>query len=134
MKKPVKRILIVEDEKLTSKLLVKILTERLLEPLPAASLKEAALILQQGPVDLILLDRILPDGDGVKLLLKLREQPAFKHVPVLILSGKDTAADQADGLDLGADDYMTKPFSMLELRARVDALLRRAEKFKKNDF
>jgi len=129
MKKNKKRILIVEDEALTSRIICKVLEEHRLEPLPAATLKEAALILQQGPVDLILLDRSLPDGDGAKLLQKLREQPAFKQVPVLILSGRDTASDQADGLDLGADDYMTKPFSLVELRARVDALLRRAGKF-----
>lgn len=129
MKKNVKKVLIVEDEQLTSRVICRVLEEHRLEPLPAATLKEAALVLQKGPVDLIILDRTLPDGDGAKLLLKLREQPSFRQIPVLILSGRDAASDQADGLDLGADDYMTKPFSLVELRARVDALLRRAGKF-----
>ncbi len=101
-------------------------------PLLASTLKEAAAILKKDTVDLIILDRILPDGDGVKLLMDLHEHPALKHIPVLILSGKDSDSNQVNGLDLGADDYMTKPFSLLELQSRVTTLLRRAGKFRNN--
>lgn len=129
MTNQIKRVLIVEDEKLVGKIIAKALQGERLEKIHAASLKEAGEILEKGPIDLIILDRILPDGDGVDLMNLLRETPAYKRIPVLILSGKDRPADQVDGLDLGADDYMTKPFVLTELKARVDALLRRAEKF-----
>jgi DNA-binding response OmpR family regulator len=93
------------------------------------SIAQAAKLLESSVVDMIILDRMLPDGDGVELLKKLRRTPALKKIPILILSGRAETLDQVTGLDLGADDYMTKPFSTLELKARVDALLRRSRKF-----
>ncbi len=125
-----KKILIVDDEKVLAVALGLMLSEQKAEILTAGSLKEAGAVLDKGPVDLVILDRTLPDGDGVELLIRLRKEPGLKKVPVLILSGKTRNDDQVDGLDLGADDYMTKPFSVPELRARVDTLLRRARKFK----
>lgn len=125
-----RRILIVEDEKFTVKVLTQVLREQETEVQAAGSLKEAGEMLAKGPVDLVILDRILPDGDGVKLLLRMREVPAYAHIPVMILSGKDKEEDQVDGLDLGADDYITKPFSVVDVRARVNVLLRRAKKFR----
>ena len=125
-----KKILIVEDEVMTAELLSRMLMEQKAEMLTAGSLKEAREILDKSPVDLVILDRILPDGDGVELLMRMKKTPSLKQVPVLILSGKGKELDQVAGLDLGADDYMTKPFSVEELRARVTALLRRAAKFK----
>ena len=76
------------------------------------------------PVDLIILDLMLPDGDGYKVLRELRE--AGQETPVLILSALGEEADKVRGFRFGADDYVTKPFGLLELIARVDALLRRA--------
>lgn len=75
-------------------------------------------------VDLIILDLMLPDGDGYRVLRELRE--AGQETPVLILSALGEEADKVRGFRFGADDYVTKPFGLLELIARVDALLRRA--------
>jgi DNA-binding response OmpR family regulator len=77
-----------------------------------------------GEPDLIILDLMLPDGDGYRVLRELRE--AGRETPVLILSALGEEADKVRGFRFGADDYVTKPFGLLELMARVDALLRRA--------
>jgi two-component system, OmpR family, response regulator len=76
-----------------------------------------------GPIDLVLLDLGLPDADGFDLLRDLRSQRA---VPVIMLTGKDTPMDRILGLELGADDYIGKPFELGELRARIRSVLRRA--------
>lgn len=74
---------------------------------------------------LVLLDIMLPEEDGLSILKKLRERSATKKLPVMMLTAKSSEYDKVLGLDLGADDYMPKPFGMLELVARVKALLRR---------
>ena len=75
--------------------------------------------------ELILLDIMLPEEDGLAVLAHLRSAPATTHVPVMILTAKSSEFDKVIGLDSGADDYMTKPFGMMELLSRVRALLRR---------
>lgn len=77
--------------------------------------------------DLILLDIMLPEEDGMQILQKLRQQKHTEHIPVLMLTAKSTEYDKVMGLDKGADDYLTKPFGMMELLARVKALLRRTK-------
>lgn len=126
MKKGSKKILIVEDEELLASALSHMLREYKAEMLTAGSIKEADEILGKGPVDIIILDRMLPDGDGLEVLGKLKKEPALRDIPVLILSGKGADMDKVDGLDLGADDYMVKPFAMRELDARLRALTRAA--------
>ncbi|MEE0514198.1 MAG: response regulator transcription factor [Emergencia sp.] len=76
---------------------------------------------------LILLDIMLPEEDGLSILKKLRASAQTKKVPVMMLTAKGTEYDKVIGLDYGADDYLPKPFGMMELIARVKALLRRAE-------
>ncbi|MBI4575415.1 MAG: response regulator transcription factor [Planctomycetes bacterium] len=76
-----------------------------------------------GGVDLVVLDRMLPDGDGLELLRALRRRGAT--VPVLMLTARGEESDRVAGLRVGADDYVVKPFSMAELRARVAAILKR---------
>lgn len=78
---------------------------------------------RSGPADLVLLDLMLPRLSGFEVLQALR---AESDVPVIVISARDTEADKLAGFDLGVDDYLTKPFSMRELIARVDAVLRRA--------
>ena len=75
---------------------------------------------------LVLLDIMLPEEDGLSILKKLRANPATKRLPVMMLTAKDSEYDKVLGLDSGADDYVPKPFGMMELMARVKALLRRA--------
>lgn len=77
--------------------------------------------------DLIILDIMLPDEDGLEILKKLRSKPDTRRVPVILISAKSTELDRVRGLEIGADDYITKPFGVMELIARVKALLRRTE-------
>ncbi len=76
---------------------------------------------------LVLLDIMLPDKDGLEILSELRLDPATRHLPVMMLTAKGSEVDKASGLDMGADDYLAKPFGLMELVSRVRALLRRAE-------
>lgn len=76
--------------------------------------------------ELVLLDIMLPEVDGLEILHVLREDAAMKHVPIMMLTAKGTEYDTVCGLDAGADDYLAKPFGMMELVSRVNALLRRA--------
>jgi len=87
--------------------------------------KDAVPLLQQEVFDLAILDLGLPKLDGFSVLKQLRA--GHKSVPVLVLTARDTLEDRVKGLDLGADDYMTKPFNLPELEARVRALLRRGQ-------
>lgn len=82
-------------------------------------------ISQQMP-DLLLLDIMLPEEDGMEILRKLRSKPDTRRLPVIILTAKDTEFDRVLGLDEGADDYVAKPFSILELVSRIKAVLRRS--------
>jgi len=87
-------------------------------------------MVRENPPDLMLLDLMLPGMDGLEVCRNLRRDlgnPAVSHVPILILTARDGEIDKVVGLEVGADDYMTKPFSMHELLARVKALLRRSE-------
>lgn len=77
--------------------------------------------------ELVLLDIMLPEEDGLSILRKLRARPATKRLPIIMLTAKNSEYDLVIGLDHGADDFVSKPFSMLELIARIRAVLRRAE-------
>lgn len=77
--------------------------------------------------ELVLLDIMLPEEDGLSVLRKLRADPRFARLPVMMLTAKNAEYDRVVGLDAGADDYLSKPFGMMELLARVRALLRRTE-------
>ena len=82
--------------------------------------------------DLVLLDVMLPDEDGLEIVGKLRKRPETKKLPIILVTAKSSEIDKVKGLDVGADDYLTKPFGVMELIARVRAILRRTveeEKF-----
>ncbi|MDA8108525.1 MAG: response regulator transcription factor [Betaproteobacteria bacterium] len=118
------RILVVEDDAV----LAAALTRALQQAAYAVDLVEdgaqAEGALAAGDYDLVLLDLALPRLDGLEVLKRLRARGS--HVPVLVLTARDTLQDRVAGLDLGADDYLTKPFDLPEFEARVRALLRRA--------
>lgn len=84
--------------------------------------------LKDGNPDLILLDIMLPDEDGISILKKLRAKNEYKDIPVIMLTAKSTEYDKVKGLDVGADDYVTKPFGVMELISRIKAVLRRSQK------
>lgn len=90
------------------------------------SAEEALAAIQEEVPDLMIFDRMLPGIDGVEAIQKIRSGNICPKVPIMILTAKDKEIDKVSGLDGGADDYMTKPFGILELAARVRSLLRRA--------
>ena len=120
------QILVVEDQSATSALIREVLQEEGCEIQVADTLAKARQSLQRALPDLLLLDRVLPDGEGLDLLQNLRAEPHSARLPVLVLTGQDAVSDKVLGLREGADDYITKPFNTEELVARVEALLRRA--------
>ena len=87
----------------------------------------AAALDKKSPPVLILLDLMLPGMSGAELCRRLRREPATRRTPIIMLTARSTESDRVTGLDLGADDYITKPFSVRELMARVRAVLRRAD-------
>lgn len=117
-------ILIVEDEPDLANLIKLNLNTLSYGVSHSTTLKHARETLERKQFDLILIDRMLPDGDGIMLCQQLRE--SGQTVPCMMLTAKDSEADIVLGLEAGADDYLVKPFSVLELRARVKALLRRS--------
>jgi DNA-binding response OmpR family regulator len=117
------KVLIIEDQQRLAQLLKQGLMERSYTVGWARTCAEGRDALCETSYDLIILDLGLPDGDGLDLLREWRRN-GFKE-PVLILSARDAIQDRVKGLDLGADDYLSKPFSMEELLARVRSQLRR---------
>ncbi|MCL2865823.1 MAG: response regulator transcription factor [Lachnospiraceae bacterium] len=84
--------------------------------------------LEQQTPELVLLDIMLPGMDGMVLLKRIKEQPKTKHIPVIMVTAKSSEFDKVMGLDSGADDYIAKPFGMMELVSRIKAVLRRSQK------
>jgi DNA-binding response OmpR family regulator len=117
------RILIVEDEKSLADIIKKGIEEEGYAVDVAYNGEEGLFMSENEPSDLIILDIMLPLIDGMTILKRIRK--AGINTPVLMLTAKDTIMDKVSGLDSGADDYLTKPFSFEELLARVRALLRR---------
>ncbi len=117
------RVLVVEDDPALSNLLVRALREESYAVDLAQDGQEAEWLAFENPYDIIVLDLMLPIKDGVTVLKNLREGGI--ETPVLILTAKDSTGDVISGLDQGGDDYLTKPFALDELLARIRALLRR---------
>ena len=118
------RLLIVEDQIPLLDSLTRGLREEGYEVLPAATIAEALVHIHDKPVDVIVLDLMLPDRDGLSLIRELRES-GFAN-PILITTARDAIEDRVAGLDTGADDYLIKPFSFEELLARLRAIMRRS--------
>ena len=88
--------------------------------------KEFYRAVKEKKPDLVILDIMLPDEDGIEILQKLRRNPETRRLPIMMVTAKTTEMDRVKGLDMGADDYMSKPFGVMELISRVKALLRRS--------
>jgi two-component system phosphate regulon response regulator PhoB len=121
------RILVVEDERDISALVAYHLTKEGYRVRTAEGGVEALEAAQSERPDLILLDLLLPGFSGYDVLAELRRRPELSEVPVVVLTARREEADRVKGLELGADDYVTKPFSPRELILRVGAVLRRAQ-------
>jgi len=117
------RVLVVEDEPKMAALVVRALREEGHAADAAARGEDALFMAEATPYDAIVLDVMLPDVDGFDVLRRLRGREVW--TPVLMLTARDAVGDRVDGLDAGADDYLTKPFAFSELLARVRAIARR---------
>lgn len=119
------RILVVEDEKKLATYIKKGLEENHFAVDVSHDGEEGLFMLDTNEYDLVVLDILLPKKNGLEILQQVRKNG--KDMPILLLTAKDAVEDKARGLDLGADDYLVKPFSFIELTARIRALIRRGK-------
>ena len=121
------KILIIEDEPDIRKNLEYNLSREGYSVLTAASIAEAEELIYSNNLSLILLDLMLPDGSGLDLCKKMKSDPDVQNLPIIILTAKDDEVDKVVGFEIGADDYVTKPFSVRELILRIKAVLKRGD-------
>ena len=118
-------ILVIEDEPDINKTISYNLLTEGYEPISVYNLLEADDWIQSNSPDLILLDLMLPDGSGLDFCKRIKSKNKFNNIPIIILTAKDDEVDKVVGFELGADDYVTKPFSVRELILRIKAILKR---------
>jgi two-component system, OmpR family, phosphate regulon response regulator PhoB len=118
-------ILIVEDEPAIQELLSLSLTQAGYTTIAALSVEQAMLLLRETMPDLIILDWMLPGMSGIEFARRLKSDEFSKSIPIIMLTARGEEIDKVRGLEIGADDYITKPFSPRELNARIKAVLRR---------
>ena len=121
-------VLIVEDEPKIANMERDFLEGSGYRPYVAANGEDALEIMRLEKIDAIILDIMLPGEDGISILKRIRGNAVTKDIPVIMLTAKNTEYDRVVGLDAGADDYVSKPFGMMELAARVRAMLRRHQR------
>ncbi|MBK5142449.1 phosphate regulon transcriptional regulator PhoB [Budviciaceae bacterium BWR-B9] len=121
----IKRILVVEDEAPIREMISLVLEQNGFQAIEAADFTVAQSLLIEPFPDLILLDWMLPGGSGIQLIKYLKRDPLMKAIPVVMLTARAEEEDRVQGLESGADDYVTKPFSPKELLARIKAVMRR---------
>jgi two-component system phosphate regulon response regulator PhoB len=126
-------VLVVEDEEAIRDMLVMVLEQAGFTTVAAESAAEAQSALDQEFPDLILLDWMLPVTSGVEWVRRLKKESIYQNIPVILLTARGEEEDKVKGLEVGADDYITKPFSPKELVARIRAVLRRAGKISATD-
>ncbi|MFC4077168.1 response regulator transcription factor [Salinithrix halophila] len=124
-----KTILVVDDDRDIVRLVGETLRYEGFEAIPAFSGEEALAAFRQRRIDFVILDIMMPEPDGLETCRRIRETD---HVPILLLSARNREIDKIVGLEIGADDYMTKPFSVQELAARVKAHFRRVERMRED--
>lgn len=124
------KILVIEDEPDIRRNLEYNLSREGFSVSAAASISEANTLLATTDYNLILLDLMLPDGSGIDICKRIKSNSDTESIPIIILTAKDDEVDKVIGFELGADDYVTKPFSVRELILRVKAVLKRGSKKK----
>lgn len=122
-------ILVVEDEPAISEMIQIALQKADYRVTVAERVADAKVVLADDPVDLLLIDWMLPGASGIELVRHLRQEELTRHLPAIMLTAKSDENDISAGLDAGADDYVVKPFSPRELNSRIKALLRRSSAF-----
>ena len=119
------QILIIDDDKNIRRYLKTILLAAGYTPICTETADEALHIMETNNIALIILDIMLPEDDGLAILNKIRKTAQYSDIPVIMVTAKTSEIDAVKGLDAGADDYITKPFGVMELVSRVKAVLRR---------
>lgn len=119
-------VLVVEDEPAQREVLAYNLESEGFRVIQAADGNEALMLIEEEQPDLILLDWMLPGTSGIEICRQIKSRPAFRMTPVIMLSARSEEVDKVRGLETGADDYISKPYSIIELLARVKAHLRRS--------
>ncbi len=122
---PMKKILVVEDEPAVREMIAFVLRQNGYTVLEAGDAEQARARLHQDPPALILMDWMLPGASGIELTRELKADPLTRDIPLIMLTARGEEDDKVRGLESGADDYVTKPFSPRELSARIQAILRR---------
>ena len=122
-----KIVLVADDEPEIRNIINELLTISGYKVIQACNGKEALDLVKQERPDLILLDINMPEMDGRMVKAELNKNPSSAHIPVIFVTGRDTSSDKIKGFNLGVDDYITKPFNLKELLARVDATLSRRQ-------
>ncbi len=122
-----RQVLIVDDERAIREMVCLALSSEGYQCLEASDAHKAEAVLREQAPDMILLDWMMPGVSGVDFARSLRRKDETRHIPIIMLTAKAEEEDMIRGLDSGADDYLTKPFSTRELIARIKALLRRTE-------
>ncbi len=125
-------VLVVEDEEAIREMLMMVLEQSDLQVTAVENAEEALRVLADQLPDLILLDWMLPGISGVELARRLKKDDIYKDLPIILLTARGEEEDKVKGLEIGADDYMTKPFSPKELIARIKAVMRRSGKNDEN--
>src|SRR5215472_10212395 len=118
------RVLVVDDVPANVKLMPARLSAEYFDVVTALSGQEALAICERGKCDIVLLDVMMPDMDGFEVCRRLKANPATHHLPIIMVTALDQAADRVKGLQAGADDFLTKPVSDIALIARVRSLVR----------
>jgi two-component system, OmpR family, phosphate regulon response regulator PhoB len=121
-------ILVVEDEEAIREMLTMALEQASLTVQAVSTAEQAQESLAESVVDLIVLDWMLPGISGIELARRLKNDPSYKELPIILLTARGEEEDKIRGLEIGADDYITKPFSPKELIARIKAVMRRSGK------
>ncbi|RUO20452.1 phosphate regulon transcriptional regulatory protein PhoB [Aliidiomarina iranensis] len=119
------KVLIIEDEAPIREMLAFVLEQHGYQPLQAADYQQGLELMVEPYPDMILLDWMLPGGSGIQLARKVKTTEHLRHIPIIMLTARGEEEDKIKGLEVGADDYMTKPFSPKELIARMRAVFRR---------
>ena len=121
-----RRVLVVEDETPIREMLCFVLEQNGFEPIEAADFAQGVAQVVEPFPDLILLDWMLPGGSGIQFIKQMKQDELTREIPIIMLTARGEEEDKVRGLEVGADDYITKPFSPKELTARLKAVIRRA--------
>lgn len=120
-------VLLIEDSEEVQNLVRQTLLPIQANVVIVASCREARLAMEKNQFSVFIIDLSLPDGDGLELLSTAREMPQYRKTPILILSSHQDVARKVSAFSMGADDYITKPFNLLEFKARIGAQIRKVE-------